>query len=313
MSGEKIALIIDKSRAYNTYQRDKLLTEWGIKEAPDKVSGFSDATGETLFGDTPTVEMHLTTAEEVKEAAAYLDKRRPGEIADAFPNGLLITCEVPRTSTKKLEAYFKKHSLTFVLPPTAKEDSLPEKLLSDLALKPGVKKFILEYVGDEYESLISLVDRLAQIPKKQHSLISEEDIIIRFPQEKGDLPAWDVEKHVLDGNVKAAIETARRVSATMLWITLLRKKLESYYKVAALLESHPSMKDDDVVALLGLPARGFYFTKKAVKAHPVNSFERAMELMLIAEGNMKGGSSAPNDALAEELLVRLCGLFKARY
>lgn len=93
-------------------------------------------------------------------------------------------------------------------------------------------------------------------------------------------------------------------------MAILRNKIVTYYKVATMLEENPRFKDDEIVKALGLPARGFYFTKKNVQAHPVDKFEKALELVMVADGNIKGGSSAPSTALCEELLVKLCKIFK---
>lgn len=70
--------------------------------------------------------------------------------------------------------------------------------------------------------------------------------------------------------------------------------------------------DAEITSTLGLPSKGFYFTKKKVKQYDTAAFAKAVKIILDAEANVKGSSAAPAVAVMDTMLVELCGIFKKK-
>lgn len=309
----RLALIVDKEEAYVSFQREELLREWAVdRGAIERAKSLTTPPSPSLFGDTPLVLHELTTPVEGKAAAEAFAKQSAKTLPEAYPSGLIIyTSKLNRNQTKKLEGLVKALGGQ-VLAPGGKDDApLGLRLVNSLKLSREVKDFLLAYVGENHEVLLPLASTLRRLPEAQQARVTVEDMIVRMPQPPGAVLPWTLEEPLLRGEVERVVELARRIDAhshKLVWVKLLLNKFTNYYKVGAVLAANPRLSDEEVTTALGLPARGFYFTKRTVKAYPLPTLEAALLLLVKLEEDLKGGSTADQEVLAEVALVSLCYL-----
>lgn len=313
----KFALVLDKSQAYLNFQRERLLKEWQVDKSDTQSAKSLKSIGSaTLFGGVPTSIINIERTEDVKTLVEELESSSPETLSATFEAGLIITCNADRRYTKKLEAIVKKLGGQVTSPPSGKsEESVPVKLVKELGLKPSVRDFLLQYVGQDVEAVLPMLESLSAIPREYHSRITEEDIYYRMPQPPGSVPPWEIEKFVFAGDVGKAIEIARRInqhSSYLLWLAVLKKKVTTAYRAAQLLTIQPSMSDNDLAAALGVPTKGLYFTKKNAKSYGPAKLEKAMMVIAQGEAKIKGASAAPGEAVSEMMLVELCHIMGGR-
>lgn len=307
----KIALIVDKSDAYIHFMIERILKEWGVVKADLRtVTSLSSVGAPTLFGDSPTSLYPLSTPEDIKKFNEDYAGIPTETLYNTFEAGLIVTTTVARTSTKKLEDNLKKIGATLYIPPGTGDEHLVIKLINQMGLTRPVKDFLISYVGTEYDALIPLVDSLSSLPKEQHSRITEEDILIRFTQEKGDVAGWLIEKPLLAGNIPEAIDVLRRVNrgrSFLIILATLKNKFYPAYRAAALLADNPRISDALIVEGLGLSnTKQVYFIKKLASTYGLQVLEKVVLALARTENAVKGGSAAPSMATMEALLVEIC-------
>lgn len=314
----KLALVVDKSQAFISFQRERIFTEWGAdpKESK-KVSRVQDAGGATLFGAGITSILELEDAEAVKSFVATVEGLSRAEVLNKISSGLFISTSVARTSTKKLETLVEKLGGEVILTtvPKGEKVTVAEKLISDLNLNRDTKTFLLAYVGDDYEAVIPLVKTLSTLtPEKQYG-VSEDDIFVRLPQPPGAVPPWEIEKPLLEGNVEKAIELFRRVaehSHYLVVLKILNNKFQSAYRVSALLTDKPKMSDGELAAATSVNPRQLWLYKKNHTTYGVEKLQRVVELLAKTEAQVKGGSGADSLVVMEAMLVRIAFLLRSR-
>lgn len=314
MASPRLVLIIDKSDAYCHFKRDQTLGAWGIEDDNiQTVTSLDEVGATTLFDDSPTSVMNMEEVDEVKLLVANLEKRLGSPAARAaflasLEEGLIIMTQVPRTSTKKLEALVTSLGGEVVVPPGKKDAPLVEKLLGELDLTPAVRRFILDYVGSNYEAVLPLVRTLSEIPRAHHRKITEEDIQIRFPGNKGEVPPWELEKHLLAGNMTGTIDTLRRIhrhSHLLVPLSILKNKFQLAYRISALLESGIT-GEAALAEVLGQPKNyPFTLAVQSAKKYKRAKLERVVLILDRVDRAVKGGSAAPDLAIFEAALVEI--------
>lgn len=311
----KLVLIVDKSQAYLHFERDRTLDTWGVDKKDIRFTKTLVGSGAaSLFGDVPTSVIHIDAAETAKRIITEMQERTKEDLTEAFSSGLLVTCELDRRQTKKLESVFKEYGGEVLCPPAGRNDEpVAVKLVRQLKLNPQVEEYLLGYVGQQYDAVIPFLETLSKIPAEHRKKITEEDIYYRIAQAPGSVPPWEIETPVMAGNVNEAINIARRVEANssyLLWLSVLKNKITNAFRAAVLIEDNPRITDEKLAESLGVPTRGLYFTRKTVKQHGREKLERAAVAIIVAEAKIKGGSAAPGSPMSEQLIVELCAIMR---
>jgi DNA polymerase III delta subunit len=311
LSNLKLVLIIDKSQSYINFQKDTILKEWGVEsEDLKKVSGLSQVGSSTLFGKAPTALLELTDINSVKDFLKSLtDLNASNSVESSLGEGLIVMSDVSRQSTKKLETLVAElgGSVIIAKPGASEKMSVGEKLVNDLGFTREVKRYILDYVGDDYEALIPIVRGLSDLPKKSHSSVTVEDIYMRLPKAPGSVPPWEIERPLFAGDLTKAIDIFRRVhqnSSLLIVLSILKNKMDLSYRSAAILWDEPSKSSAGIASSLGVQDN--YPLKLAIghaKKYGIIKLQKISELMAETERKVKGGSATPGDVTMELMLV----------
>jgi hypothetical protein len=314
-SSMKIALIIDKSESYVSYQIERTLESWKIDRAETrKATSITDVGGASLFGGAPCSILKLENAEEVKKVVLDIEKVTAESLKLKFESGLIVATTVARTSTKKLETHFKSLGAKVIIPPGKSEDPLAIKLLSDLALRKEIRELLVSYVGDDYDSLIPIVESISKLPRKTHSLINEEDIFARFPQPPGAIPPWLIEDPLFNGDLTEVISVSRRVahhSHFLVTLATLKNKFQLLYRVSEVVSVNPKVSTDELCKIFEIKSPKYAgFLKSRALKYGVQTFRSAVLIIEEAETSVKGGSAAPPLVMIEKMLVELVILLR---
>lgn len=311
MSNTKLALILDKSKSYTDFQKEKLLTDWGVASSDLKnITNLSEAGGSTLFGKAPTSLMQVEDTNGIKDLVTSLTAVSDSNSAESvIGEGLIIMSPANRNSTKKLEALVTKLGGQVIVAKASSKDSVStgEKLINDLGFTREVKDYILSYVGDDYEALIPIARSLSDIPKEAHKKITIEDIFIRLPKAPGSVPPWEIEKPLFAGDLKKTIEIFRRIhknSDLLVVLFVLKNKITLAHRCAAILENGPRTPSSKIAESLGVADN--YPLKLAMGYHSkygLDKIQRLTHLIAETERKVKGGSAAPGNVTMEMMIV----------
>ena len=317
MTEPKLALVIDKSVAFLSFQKERILESWAADPtATKKVERVSQAGGGTLFGGGVTSLVEFTEADQLRQAVEELEAAEAnGSLSQRIGEGLLITATVPRTSTKKAEALIDRLGGTVITTAADKKDktTVAERLLRELNLSREARGFLLSYVGDDYEAVLPLVKTLSQLTPEQQARVTEEDLYVRMPQPPGAVAPWEIEKPLMAGDLTTTVDVFRRVSQHshfLVVLKILNNKFQASYRVAALLEQHPRMGDSELAAVTGVNPRTMWLHKNNQKRLGLERLQRIVEILAHTEMQVKGGSAANGAALMESTLVRMSEILR---
>lgn len=313
----KLALIIDKSQSYLDYQKEEVLTQWDLLIDDVQYVNSLSKVGETpLFGSAPPSVIQLDDPAQVKKLVAEFEKfekdNEKYDLSSRLDSGLIILTTVARNSTRKLETIVSAYNGSTIFAKTNSKDrtNVAEKLLVDLHLKKEVKDFIIEYAGDDYENIIAIVKNLSTLSEKAQRTVNIEDMYIRMPLAPGSIPPWEIEKPLINGNIKETIEIYRRIvqhSHYLVVLSILKNKIMLAYRIGAVMERDPYVRSNVVAKALNMADN--YPFKLAINLYKKIGFNKTESILfdlLETESLLKGGSSADNTVLMELFLVKTC-------
>lgn len=303
----KLFLIIDKHEAYRDYKIDKTLEEWGTSRKNLKtIDTIKTTSGMDLFGDTPvSIITFYNNLDGLKKMIETITKMSKQELEESFPEGLIISTDAQRNSTKKLEKFVEEIGGTLsLMTPDKDSDKMSLRFVNELNLTKPVKELLLSYVGDDYETLIPLVKTLSKIPKNKHKNITEEDILVRLPQAKGKIKPWDVMNKMDRNDLSGAIESARRVfqhSYYLVLLTMMKNQYQGMYRIGIL--SQQGCNDNEIKEITGVNNVGV-LKNKASKI-PLAKLQRIVNIVSDTETKVKGGSSVDGENLVELMIMKI--------
>lgn len=316
MDTTRIALIIDKSEGFVNFQKHRYLSSWGIGPTDVKIiDKLAEAGGADLFGDVAASIKYLKTPEQVKQLNEELKSYSKERLVEVFGStGLLVLGTVARTSTGKLEKFFKESGFAVHIPPAKNESSISEKILSELSLSYSLKNLLQDYVGEDYDSLLPLVQEFSTMSESEQRNLTEEDIFVRLPQNKGAIPPWDIEKFLFKGDIVNMIRTTRRVvdsTAVLVPLAFVRNKIFLGFRISALVKNDPYISNDKIAEVLGESSGKISMARKyTVKNYSAEAFTKAAQVIDKAERDIKGGSAVPPMLVLETALVQIAHIFK---
>lgn len=302
----QLALVADSEEAYTGYVARSIVEQWK-NTTPREVkyiTSFDDFLGEDIFGDN-----HIYVLQVSKKAAlAPLVESLENHLQepDVFTtDGLVITTQLSKVTLKKLMAVVEKLQGRVYVSEKKKVDT-SKALISKTSLNYDAKSYALTYVGEDYGSLVPLIEAVSALPPATQKRISVEQIALRMPQPPGSVPVWDLEQPFFNKQPARFIETNRRVPMTsnkpMLASGYLLKQMENIMLFQAVGAEHMS-------AITGV--KGYPLKKIAGYARTLNpeAVREGVKLLAECDTNLKGGSRVNGLTVFETTALQIMDTF----
>lgn len=306
-----LTLVLNKSSAFIDFQKERFFAENGVSpENTQVIKTLGHAGSVGLFGDAPASILELENTDQIKSTLKQMSAMsEAGSLKGIIDSHLFMHSKLPRTGTKKLEqAVAESGGRVIVVTAKKNEPSIVEQILNELNLNQQTRRFLVAYVGEDYDTVLPLVRSISSIPKEAQKAITEEDLYIRLPQPEGSLAPWMIEKPLLAGNVSETIKTFRRITSHVHYLvvlSILTNKFTGAYKVSALLDSNPRMSDKDLAAAADVAANTLWLLKKYHKDYGTQKLNKVLSILTKLDGDVKGMSSASPVINFELSLVRI--------
>lgn len=308
----KLALILDKSSAFRDFQRMSILKQWQSDTDVQRVNSLDEVGQETIFGNPPTAVMELDDISTVKKLVKDLESySSTKELNHKLRYGLVLVSGANRNSIKKLEQIVNHLGGRVILAKESSKDksSVTTRLLSNLSLGRSEKRFLEDYVADDYDSSLSLLRSLETLTPKQQSMITVADLMIRLPQPPGSIPPWEIEKPLMQGDVPETISVYRRIilhSHPLVVLSVLRNKIQLMWRIAALEHFHGITDRAQLSAALSVSnSYALKLAQNMSRQLGLSICQKLTALIAQAETDLKGGSQADNSVTMEFLLVQI--------
>lgn len=310
---KKIMFIMSDSEAYLRDEVLRISKDWNFTISNVKTVEEWDPTlargAVSLFGDISMVHLDLSDKNKLKKFVDLIsDKKNKSQFENEnwFGHGLIIT-SIHAQGTKKIENLVTKTGGKVVK--KAKPEEMKKKLLARIHISKDLKDFLNNYAGEDYQILISIVNQLENMDKKEQLSMTIDDLIVRLPSKPGAVLPWEFINYMLEGNANEAISLYQRSmegSHVLVTMQLARKKLQMLYRLK-LLDMSDIWNSKEQAAILGeRNGPNIWNTAKVAKKISLPTAEYLAKLALETEANLKGYSSANSNLIFTNFIAMVC-------
>lgn len=285
----KLHLIINSSRSYLSYLRDQKFSEWGFSDGePRSVDSIAQANMVNIFGESGPARIDLADKAAIDRLLRELESIDTVTAPKKLREAIVISTLVPVVSTKKLQTRILELGGTVDAKSKADQKTMGGELLSGLRLKREVSDFLLDWAGQEPESLIGIVRFLRGLSAEKQSRVTMDAVLIQLSQEAGELSPFGLEDPILKGRTAEAISIARR-SPLAPAAALLFSKLQTLYKAARLMEIEPSITPEQLTETLGLQGRTVNYIRPTARRIGSERLKTMVDIALEFDNDRKSG------------------------
>lgn len=305
----RLALIVDKSHAYINFQKDSVRQSWDMNDVDIRhVTHVEQAGGTTLFGNSPQAHVWLKDGDAVNDANQALQWHDGDSFQQKFPSGVVLMSDVSQSKTKTLTKTVEKLGGVVYATPSSDKMKLPERLVRSTHVNADARDFLVDYVGEEYDTLIPLIRSIMTLDSRQQHRLTVEQLSNRLPQPPGSVPPWEIEKPLFAGDTAKALDILHRVSKNssryLIVLKILRNKVNLLFRVAALLSDDASLTQQDIAHTLD--EANNYGLKLAMQRARSMGLDKTAELArLTSHYNTQicGGSPVCGTLLMEAMII----------
>lgn len=305
-----VILIIDPSEAYLRTKLKEIYTEWGFTTSDVKhMTEWSPVpSGLTLFGERIMTHLDLSNGNDMKKFVGLLSDKATKKIFDGdwIGNGVIITAKKAQ-GAKKIENLVTKAGGQVLK--SAKSNVRKKELLSELKVKNEIKTTISEYVGEDYELLLSFYNEMIKLDPKEQKKMTLDDAFALFPPKPGSVPPWDYLNALFNGSTTESIATFERTLINthyLVPLTFLTRKTALLYRVVLSLQDSGINTGKQISEAIGVP-NNFELTNTLKVAKRINpkSAELIAQFATELESKLKGGSVIAPEILFKETIVKI--------
>lgn len=313
-----LALIIDKSHAYINFQKDSVRHLWG-HDSDDSgirhVTRLDQAGGTTLFGDSPQAHLWLNDGDAVNDLNQALQWYDSESFQRAFPSGVVVMSDVSQAKTKTLSKTVEKLDGVVYATPSSEKMKLPEKLVRATYVNADAREFLIDYVGEEYDTLIPLIRSIMELTPEQQRRLNVDQLSNRLPQPPGSLPPWEIEKPLFATDAAQAIDVLHRVSKNssryLIVLKMLRHKINLLFRVATLLNDDTSLTQKEISDILNETNNyGLKLTMQRARSLGLDKTATLAQRTSHYDKQVRGGSQVHGIILLEAMIIDIIDILK---
>ena len=285
----RLHLIVNSSRSFLSYLRDEKLREWDLTgQDLRSVDSVAQANMVNMFGASGPAKIELQDKGSLDRLLRELQNIELEDAPKKLRQAVVISTTIPINSTKALQARVKELGGTVDSRNKAEQTSMGSDLFSGLKIKPEVKSFLLDWAGQEPESLIGIVRFLRGLSAEKQSRVTLDTVLMQLSKDSGELSPFGLEEPILKGRVAEAISVSRRAPMAPA-AALLFSKLQTLYKAARLMEIDPRISSDDLTEALGLKGRTVNYIKPTAKRIGAERLKEMVDIALEFDNARKSG------------------------
>ena len=307
-----IILVVDKSVALMEFEVSQILSEYGITETSRHADFATVGTG-GLFGVSGIPAITVSDEESLKNLVSAMETSvKTGSLKNRLSNGLIIGVGgVDGRKLRKIKNLVKKAPEHRIVELVAPKNTSVAKVLVDkyTNLSKQTASFLVDYAGDDYETIIPVIRSLQKTPAKIQAKQTPLDMYIRLPRSEGSVPPWDIEPFVFKGDVSGAISTFRRIESNtgvMLVVVILAKKIEKLLKLKGLTTASKRYSDAEILKSLEVSKGQLYFLRKTAQKLSLTQLLEMSQIWAELEAGIKTGRVTRQVDGTELALIKLC-------
>jgi len=301
----RLHLIVNSSRSYLSYLRDEKLREWGLTgQDLRSVESVAQANMVNMFGASGPAKIELQDKAALDKLLRELEAIDDSVAEKKLKQAVVISTTIPINSTKRLQARISELGGTVDARSKTEQSSMGTDLFSGLKIKADVKSFLLDWAGQEPESLIGIIRFLRSLSTEKQARVTLDTVLMQLAKDSGELSPFGLEDPILKGRTAEAIAVARRAPMAPA-ASLLFSKLQTLYKAARLMEIEPSVTADQLTESLGLRGRTVNYIRPTAKRIGSEKLKEMVDIALEFDTLRKSGVPGI-EARFEVAIYKLC-------
>lgn len=306
----KLILMIDESTSYLDKKVKEKYLEWGYVQSDmtyttEWKNGIANK--QSFFGQN-FVHLDLSDKKDLKAFVELIDNRKKNNLFkdnDWYYDGVIITTTHQQGSSKvvKLVKEFSGDVLE-----KRKADVVKKELLQELKINKELTGLISDYVGDDYELLLGVINNMKSVTKEEKDNLTFETIYSFLPSKPGSIPPWNFLNEVFNQNINNAVYMLKRTLENthyLVIITLLKSKMNLLYQYT-LLSTLGYKTNNEKAKALQLKNSYVFIDFQKIKKLDLSVAEYLCKLIVKAEEDLKGNLNLYNyDAYIESLVTKI--------
>lgn len=284
-----IALIIDNSKIYLENKVKDFIKEWNLEnEECNRITSWEYGIGslQGLFGNPYTL-LDLTNKTDFDNFVKLIKDKKKAYFFDGdwFSNNLIIITTFQQGSKSIVDLVNKN-----------KGQIIKKQNLNDLKneLKINFKNkdvlnFVNEYIGEDYDILISLKNSLNSLTQEDIENISLTEIITYLPYEKGNIPIWNFLENIFNKDIDKTLDDIDRTlehNHYLVLLTIMKNKFRLFYQYT--IANLEKLKESEIVKKLEVNNAYSFISFKRCKGISHETIEYILKLIDKAEKELKG-------------------------
>lgn len=260
-----IILIIDKSTSVLLKRKDEIFKKWNIeKENVIKTTSWRKGIvqSKNLFGAKQGVWLDVSEAQNALTFSKLIPSKKNLNANNHiftnnwWKNGVVITFLYPDKAINGKESSAGLAAIKNLIEysngviednSTKRVDTIKSDVLKNIPLNPIIKNQLKDYVGENFEALLSLEKALKNIPENEIKNFTVEDISIYLPAKSGIKLPWDITGALDKHNLREALDCYNRMVNNKVpmfgLISWLNRHYQLAFEIAILIESGIAKRD----------------------------------------------------------------------
>lgn len=308
---KRLVFLRNENEMYLLNKAKEIYTGWGMSaENMIRMTSWDGgkATSGSLFGETFAL-LDLTDKKDGERFLSLVktDKRKKlfkGD--DWYGNGLIIITTIKTfASIRDLVRACGGYEEYNIDSKEAKGN-----LLSELGLNKELQNVVSDYVGEDYQDIIMIKSSLNGLSAEERKALTIEALYSYLPNKKGEVPPWDLVKHIIEGNFQKALDSYERIvinTVPFVLIAILKSKFAGLYQYKVL-SAIEKLDEKSIFECMGIKNQYavFDYKKPVIKGVSIPVVESINKNILEYEYRMKDGNmKMDTKILMRELVAKI--------
>lgn len=304
-----LIFIIDPNEAYLRNKTQEIYKSWGYERSEVKEMKTWEPVpkGTTLFGDKLMTHLDLSDAKDLKAFADTISHKSTKDIftGDWYGNATIITAKKAQGS-KKIENLVEKSGGQ--VQKGNKKTNRKADMLKELNLQTQVKSAISDYIGEDYDLMLSFYNEVSEMKKADQKKLTLDEAFSLIPPSPGSVLPWEYLNYLINGNTTKAISMFERTvekTHCLVPLTFLTRKMSTLYRVRMAMEDGINSNSAIGKAIGETNTYEIKILMGVAKKLSIRDVELIALFTTELESDIKGGSKIDDNILFKTAIAKI--------
>ena len=262
------------------------------------ITSVQDLTGATMFGEPVLHVLRVDDKDALTPLIGCLKNYQDTGDTEMFSVGLIISSTLPKNRVTRLTNLIKTLGGEYYTSGKKTPRAHALDLFNGTRVPPGVRDFIIDWVGEDTESIYSTHSSISSLKSEEQAQLTVEAVAAHLPLQPGVKPPWGIPDALMAGDVAGAYRAYHETGCnTGFVMAYLRSYFMSVYTGVMALTINPQLNTTVVGEVMGV--RGWAAQKRLRHARALTP----QQGQCIMESIMRAGRALTGASRADETTI----------